>query len=855
MKKFLPAAGLLFLAIGTCVFFRMGPAFLSFTKTFAKEDVTANLAREAQRRVDEQFKGLPPQAKSRTMQQLLDIMMRERKKSINEAILKRQKELKANWQDEWGHTFLLEIDPYHWLRLTENLLKTGRIGDKVVGGVQYDSFMLAPLGMKVETSLHNNLHVYISFYLFKLVRMFDKDISLMHFVFYIPVFISSLALILVFLFCFSIGRSRVNLAGFFAVISLGLSPIFLSRSFAGWFDTDSYIVLFSVLSAWLFYLSLNYAASRPKRIMWAILSGLSIGLFSFTWDGWWYVFDLMIISTLIYIFNLYLIKREAPRETVRLGVPLMSLAIFIFFSFLYVWAFSGATVLKRCVSGPIEIAFAKGYLQNQFWPNTFLTVDELRRESLSGVLNRSGGPIALLCGFLYLIITLMNKKYKDYKYRQFIVFYFTLWIFIMAYVSMEATRFTLLLIIPISISFGLFLGWAIDFLNDLIRYIVNKPRVNIKWSLFVISCLVVMSIFLRTAFSQRKNIPLINRYWWEVLNKIKVQTPKDSIINSWWDYGHWFKAVAQRPVIFDGSTQNTPMAYWMARCFLTDNEKEAMGILRMLNSGSNKAFEELQNLGIDRFRCLSILNEIILLEEDAADKALAKYNFSQKDREVILRYTHHPRSAYFIVEPTLIYKIRAISFLGNWDFIKADIYQNYRQLKKEKFIEYLIKRHKYNEADANRLYEFLIFLNTDDALDWVSSSYRYIDEFSFNSKEGDFVFFNNGFAVNVKSHKAYAVDTRDGKWKTLKSLFYLEEGVIKEKSLGPSDLDFSLLFIQDKDSFRILALDGLLAKCMLTRLYYLPGLALKYFRPFITKELDDGKGRIIVYEINWKGNE
>lgn len=409
-----------------------------------------------------------------------------------------------------------------------------------------------------------------------------------------------------------------------------------------------------------------------------------------------------------------------------------------------------------------------------------------------------------------------------------------------------------MLIIPASVSFGLFFEWAIDCFNNLLRRIIKTPKINIKGVLFVISCLFLAPLFLKPAFNVRMTAPAVNRNWWEVLNKMKQETPKDSIINSWWDFGHWFKAVACRPVIFDGATQNTPMAYWMARCLLADNETEAMGILRMLNSGSNKAFEELQNLGIDKHRCLGILNEIILLEQGDADKALGKYISNQEDRERILKYTHRPRAAYFIIESSLIYKIRSISFLGNWDFRKADIYRKFRQLKKERFIAYLIKEHKYNKVDALGLHDFLIFLDTDDALEWLSSSYGYINEFKSSRKEGSFVFFDNGFVVDVNSRNAYISDVKDGKWKPPKSLFYIEDGVIKEKSLGENTLDFSLLLIQDKDNYRILALDDKLAKSMLTRLYYLPELKLEHFKSVITEELKDNAGRIIVYQINWK---
>jgi len=854
MKKFLPLWLLLVIVICVNIFFRMSVAFLSFTEGAARDSVMADLTKDAQKQIDERFKDLPPQAKFRARQQLVNIWKQERKKAINDAIRNKQKDLKSNWQDESGHTFLLEIDPYHWFRLVHNLVTNGKIGDKVIDSAQYDSFMLAPLGMKIEPSLHKNLHVYLTYYLFRAAKIFKKNISLIHFVFYMPIFISSLMLASVFLMCLTLSRNRVNVAGFFAAMSLGLAPIFLLRSFGGWFDTDPYVILFSVLSAWTFYLSLNYDISLRRRFLFATLSGLSIGLFSFTWDGWWYIFDFMIVSTLMYTLNLYLIKKDSEEE-VRLNIPLISLALFVLSSVVFVGIFSGLAVLKHIFSGPINIVFAKGYLQSQFWPNTFLTVQELKGTSLLEVINSAGGGIVLILGLLYLIITLSDKKSKDYKYRQFIIFYFALWIIVMLYVSTKASRFSLLLILPSSISFGLFLEWAIDSLNNIIARLIKIRKINIKGILFVILCLVFLPIFFSRAFALRRAVPLMDKSWWNVLNKIKTQTPKDSIINSWWDFGHWFKAIAERRVIFDGATQNTPMAYWMGRVFLTDNEAEAIGILRMLNSGSNKAFEELEKLGIDKYKCLDILNEIIMLSNKDANTALAKFVSKQEDREKILSYTHHPQAAYFIVEPSLIYKIHPISFLGNWDFKKADIYQKFRQFKKEGFIEYLIKEYKYNKADALRLYDSLVFINTKDALTWISSAYRFFNESRFFRKEGNLLLFDNDFIVDLSNHNVYFSDIRDGNWKVPKSLFYLEGDVLKEIDFKTNDLDFSVLLVEEKDNYKIVVLDSKLAKSMLTRLYYLRGLKLQYFKPFISEELKDNAGRIIVYKIDWDKGE
>jgi len=70
-------------------------------------------------------------------------------------------------------------------------------------------------------------------------------------------------------------------------------------------------------------------------------------------------------------------------------------------------------------------------------------------------------------------------------------------------------------------------------------------------------------------------------------------SPADSVVNSWWDFGHWFKVVAGRRVLFDGMTQNTPYAYWMAQVFLSDDETAAARTLKMLDASGLEGVELL----------------------------------------------------------------------------------------------------------------------------------------------------------------------------------------------------------------------------------------------------------------------
>ena len=114
----------------------------------------------------------------------------------------------------------------------------------------------------------------------------------------------------------------------------------------------------------------------------------------------------------------------------------------------------------------------------------------------------------------------------------------------------------------------------------------------------------------------------MNDAWYNTLTFIEENSDEDAVINSWWDYGHWFKAVAKRRVLFDGKTQNSPIAFWMARVLTTDDEKEAVGILRMLDISKNEAFDLLMSNGFSNPKAINTLQDVVKLSESEAREYL-----------------------------------------------------------------------------------------------------------------------------------------------------------------------------------------------------------------------------------------
>jgi len=707
--------------------------------------------------------------------------------------------------------------------------------------------MLAPVGMKVETSLHRNLHVYIAGYIYKFLRLFNKNIDLIQVVFFIPVAISILSIIALFLFCRSLTGNSI--AGFFASLALGIAPIYLMRSMAGWFDTDPYVILFSALIIWGYYSLVKDESASLKSIFTVFLVSLCMGFFALTWDGWWYIFDIVILSTLYYLANLYLLKNEFGLRKLIFKVN-FSLGLFFILSLIFVALLAGTKTAAHFITGPIDLISA---YKGSFWPNTFLTVAELGKGNPMEILHDIGGAFVLFFAVAYLLIVLMDKKSTGFIAKGFLGMLFSIWIIILYFVSLKARRFSLLLAVPTSICLGLFLEKSYFYLKEIIS---KKVKASFKTDfLFLGVSLILLFIFLNNARFTAGFVPLMDKEWYEVLNKIKKDTPKEAIINTWWDYGHWFKAISDRRVIFDGATQNTPMAYWMGRVFISNDEKEAVGILRMLNSGSNKAFEKLKTSGFDELDSFNILNALLKFDKLQADNFLKKYIPDIKIRNEVIKCMYNPLPAYFIIESSLISKIRPISFLGGWDFGKADIYKNYKRLKKDAFLAYVVKRHGYSKEKADEVYNTLKLFTKEDSLDWISPFSAFYSESKNFSKEANVLYFDNGFTMDLGNYSVHSYSPVAGKWIMPKSVFHFKgpRDDIEEVKIEKSDSEYSVFLAGEDNNYKIIALDEGLAKSMLARLYYFKGKGLKYFKLFLEKELKDNRGKILVYKISWDG--
>lgn len=104
-------------------------------------------------------------------------------------------------------------------------------------------------------------------------------------------------------------------------------------------------------------------------------------------------------------------------------------------------------------------------------------------------------------------------------------------------------------ILPILLAIFIFLAVAVNFANAY-TYSLNLgpsicfPRYNSDDPFDVQPCV--------TIGENREEVLAPNQPWYEAFTYLANQTPEDSSVLSWWDFGYWFQVRGERPSIADG---------------------------------------------------------------------------------------------------------------------------------------------------------------------------------------------------------------------------------------------------------------------------------------------------------------
>jgi len=764
--------------------------------------------------------GFPPggnaQERKAAIDQKLKDVLRSDHSQFESAVEKMLAQAVSSSRPRYGRRYLLEADPYHYMDQTHEILRTGRVSDRMEHNKYFDPLRVVPKGFWTPISLHP----YLGAMVYRIASFFGER-DLMTVLGFVPLFLLPVITAAYFLLGASLGFGLPAVG--ISSLALVMAPVFLQRSSYGWYDTDPYNVLFPALILACFFSALK-ARDLQKTTLWALGAGLATGLYPLFWVGWPFIF--------------FITAGAAAGMSFlgRLQRSFRNPAAWRFF-LVYAVAATLAAIISSTPAGFVEFIARGATFIGRFssthqeaWPNIFLTVGETNALGLKRFFYLTGNPVT------WIFLTLLGIGLGGFRlfFRQDKTL-FLKWLTIvlmlasLSFLSFRTERFALLVALPAAVLVGFGVQHLLESAEAVLcgRFRFSpKLLAGVLIALFLV-LLLPLQLFFAHALAL-KSEPIMDDAWYEAMMRLNKDTPENSVIYNWWPPGYFITSLAERRIVADGGTQHLPECYWSARFFMSEDEKEARGILRMHVHSGNDAVNFLEKQGMPVWKAMSLVNSLLPLNRTEAEAFLEGHLPPEQARE-LLDKTHSTEPdppVYIFVYNEMLEKNIAMSILARWNFKKA--------AERSSGTENVENGHN----PKKRKDALLDILSLSDRI------LKYRPESALAHQEGSELHFTNGLVVNLDTFESRVRLPSEGVVGQPQSLFLIRDGRLDEIPNTKDLLDVSALVYREKDGYASVLADRELIRSMLYRLYYLRGEGLDHFTPFFETS-DAGTGNVI----------
>jgi len=709
----------------------------------------------------------------------------------------------SKYRDEYNVPYLHGIDPYLHLHISENLINNGHFGDK-----------LNPLSHEPVISLrHGREERYAGFEMIPLLtsivyvvgKTIISNFQVAHALFILPTIFMLLTVIITFFFVKKMFGLK---SAILSCLFMSSSAFLVGRVIAGFSDSD----FFSLFYPTLIVLSFAYmfiTDNKKHKILFSIISIMGTGLYAISWGGWWYVYDIVLAGSFLYLVYSFIKKQLKISDIIFSAIYGIGSILFATIISCMVYPQNFVYYLKYYLTAPLSTALwfvqFKDVGTFSIWPNVLTTVAELGTTNFAAGFNALGGwktIIIMIVGIFFIY-----KKEKG-KYTP-IICLFIPWIVSTFYAASTSLRFSALLVPSVAIFLGISFGTIISFLEEKGSKGLNISKVLLG-TIGILVAVVIMVPQINAGYdTAASRMPHMSDGWYDSLKFIEGNST-DAMITSWWDFGHWFVAIANRHVTFDGGDQERRI-HFVGKVLSTDNESEAVNVLRMLNCGQEKAYTELLNISAGELnsydRLMSLVNN-----ERSPDKYEQEINRLYIDCGDII-------PQYFIVSEDMIGKAGVWSHFGTWDFERAQVWQEAQHLNR---LDFENKNPDYNYQNVK----------TSDGDQWISGWYGYQQALQCTFETDTYHcedYYYNVLTKENNFNPSKTVYEHEGKW------------IVDENSKGE---DYTLM-LKHGTSYIV---DSHIGNSMFTRLMFFDGVGLNNFEKVYNTRTVSGDN-IIIYKV------
>jgi dolichyl-diphosphooligosaccharide--protein glycosyltransferase len=511
--------------------------------------------------------------------------------------------LSAFWVRSFPARFneLQAIDPFYIYRMSEYVHENGQLPEM-------DYMRHHPFG--VDPTTNNPVPFFLPAYMYVFLGPLS-GLSYFNFALLYPAIMGAVAVIIMFF----IGRELFdNKTGLFAAFFLATVPAFLTRTAAGFFDKEASAGVFMLLAVYFFVRSYKRGSWRS-----GIISGVSMFLLAETWGGGTEYIYLLITS---FTFVMLILNRDVKKLTVSyVPFALVSViapqltffhtSIFSFYNMIPLFmsaillirvgaerfnvvkkdqvAYIAPAIIVIAFMGafiaPMVTDFGADYMNELLIKLTqgrsveFSTVAEANPgnwNSITGattvaysqnVIPQLSLANAVLSINVFMFIGALFLLYRFYRRKDFTIIFILIWLISSIWSVFGYIRLLFFIGPPIALVSAYFISKLIDMsrrtsimkkaetLKDNINY------VSVPLAVFIV--LVLIANFANAYVYGMSMGPSFNNYWKEAMEYLATETPEDSNILSWWDFGYWFQTRGQRPSFTDGgSGRRYDVAIW-----------------------------------------------------------------------------------------------------------------------------------------------------------------------------------------------------------------------------------------------------------------------------------------------------
>jgi hypothetical protein len=582
--------------------------------------------------------------------------------------------------------------------------------------------------------------------------------------------------------------------GLTAALLFSTIPAVTMRTEIGFTDTDTFVLLFSLLTIFLFVLTVKKV---KYRLISAFFCGFSLFLFSQTWTGYWYMLPLLCAGFFVWILQKREITRVESFAAFLLGFTmvfafyesaywegLLLFSIFVFFEIGVQWGSGRLYYIVAAVfmGGSAWIIYSLDVVSPLFHllPAALDTGDVLSASITQMIVDNFSMTPRLAWELLgpCLVLAFLGVYFVLKKREWWLFTFLVLYLLGTSLMLLRGGRFSLLLAIPLCLGTALFM---VEFTT-----ILQKRFKEGKTLAIVI---IVIIVCFQVVQSEKVNggPEFMTDDLWNAFTWIDSHTPADSVVIGHWGMGFFIESVARRRSVMDGSQYDL---FWRMVKFGTmlTTDREEIAAKQVYGFDTQSEVEGLRTFSSD---------PEVALEQMEAEMT----PFAEKD-------------AYVIVDEYTVLTLGWWSQYGNWNYAA----QSGRQ-------------YDYNVAflaSGRRLGETIEYKYTGGH-DLIFL-YRLEDEFHSFVPYGGRITPAKG-TIFFKSGKKYFLTREEGEY----GIIYLP---YSEEEHQGKDVMFQYM------STYILGIPVRLENVLLTDLYFLDGGGLHFF------ELVQQYGQVKIYKVH-----